>query len=115
MSLSLPSCHKTPIFCESYALGKSTKLPFLPCSTHAINVLYQIHMDVWGPALVTSYDNFLFYLVIINEYSRFVWLFPLAQKSDLAYSLQNFITLMHNQFPNHVKEIQTDGGCEFVN
>lgn len=72
-------------------------------------------MDVWDPALITSYDNFCLYLVIIDEYTRFSCLFSSARKVDVAYTRYNFITLMHNQISNYLKEIQSDGGSEFGN
>ncbi|KAF9663835.1 hypothetical protein SADUNF_Sadunf17G0093300 [Salix dunnii] len=113
--LALPSLHGKIGFCESCMLGKSTKLPFTSRQTYATEFLHTLHTDVWGPASVTSFDGFRFYLIIIDEYSRYVWLFPMARKSEVATIFPMFIKRMENQFSTTVKIIQSDGGGEFVN
>ena len=41
-----------------------------------------IHSDLWGPSPVKSNSSFLYYLIFIDDYSRFTWLYPLKFKSD---------------------------------
>jgi hypothetical protein len=54
-------------------------------------------------------------LIIVDEYSRYIWLFPMARKSDVATIFPTFITQMANQFSTFVKIVQSDGGGEFIN
>jgi histone deacetylase 1/2 len=54
-------------------------------------------------------------LIIVDEYSRYIWLFPMARKSDVATIFHTFITQMANQFSTSVKIVQSDGGGEFIN
>jgi transposase InsO family protein len=68
-----------------------------------------------GPTSIPSFDGFRFYLIIVDEYSRYIWLFPMARKSDVATIFPTFITQMANQFSTSVKIVQSDGGGEFIN
>jgi histone deacetylase 1/2 len=77
--------------------------------------LHTLHPDVWGPASVSSFDGFLFYLIIVDEYSRYIWLFPMARKFDVAVIFPIFITQMANQFSTSMKIVQSDSGGEFIN
>lgn len=70
---------------------------------------------MWGPTPFASYDGFRFYLVIVDEYSHYIWFFPLARKLDVIQIFSKFLTLMENQFHTRVKIDQIDGGGEFVN
>lgn len=118
LKMLFPSLHvlnKDVTFCESCILGKSTKLPFTSRTLYAPSILHTLHTDVWGPAPISSFDGFRFYLVIVDEYSRYIWKFPLARKSDVLHIFPKFLTMIENQFQIHVKIIQSDGGGEFVN
>ena len=90
--LSLPSLHGKIDFCESCMLGKSAKLPFHSRQSYSTFFLHTLHTDVWGPMSIPFFDGFRFYLIIINEYSRYIWLFSMAHKSDVATIFPAFIT-----------------------
>jgi len=113
--LSLSSLQGKIDFCESCMLGKSAKLPFHSRQSYSTSFLHTLHTDVWGPASVPSFDGFRFYLIIVDEYSRYIWLFPMTRKSDVATIFPTFITQMANQFSTSVKIVQSDGSGEFIN
>lgn len=94
----LPYLNKTIDFCESCVLGKSTKHPFNSRFTYTSSFLQTIHTDLWGPASVTSYDGYRYYLVLIDESTKYVWQFPMARKSDVATIFPTFIKFLENQF-----------------
>ena len=95
-------------------LGKSAKLPFHSRQSYSTSFLHTLHTDVWGPMSIPFFDGFRFYLIIINEYSRYIWLFSMAHKSDVATIFPAFITQMANQLSTSVKIVQSDGGGEFI-
>ena len=71
-----------PIVYHSCLEGKFTKLPF-HSSTHQSQIPFEVvHSDLWGPAPCNSIDGFKFYVIIIDECTRFCWVFPLINKSD---------------------------------
>lgn len=113
-SLSLPVTNKTlSTFCSSCHLGKSSKL-HLPVSTfRSNNILDLVYCDVWGPAPVLSSDGHRYFLLCVDHHSRYMWYFPMSQKSDVQNLFRNFVTMVERQFSTKLKRIQTDWGGEF--
>lgn len=70
--------------------------------------LKKIHSDVWGPSPVKSLDGYKYYVLFIDEYTRYVWIFPLMNKSDLFSVFVKFYALMNKS------DLQTDGGGEYI-
>ncbi|KAI3500548.1 hypothetical protein L1887_36372 [Cichorium endivia] len=114
-SLSITSILPKPGVCTSCQLSKSMRLPFSDNFKRAKHVLDLIHCDLWGPAPIASTDGFLYYVIFVDDYSRFTWFYPLKRKSDFAQTLSTFLTFVQTQFGCKVKEFQSDGGTEFLN
>jgi histone deacetylase 1/2 len=56
-----------------------------------------------------------YYLVIVDDFSHFMWTFPLRQKSDTAATLIAFVAYVHTQFSRPLVAMQADNGTEFIN
>lgn len=86
-----------------------------PSVVHTSTAPFQIiHTDMWGPSSVLSLDGFRFYLLIVDEFTRYTWIYPLHAKSEVASVLTQFITLVERQFSTKVKVIQCDNGSKFT-
>nr|GEW67725.1 hypothetical protein [Tanacetum cinerariifolium] len=59
--------------------------------------LYRLHMDLFGPTFVKSLNKKSYCLVVIDDYSRFTWVFFLATKDETSPILKTFITSLENQ------------------
>ncbi|KAK1601681.1 hypothetical protein QYE76_072049 [Lolium multiflorum] len=70
--------------------------------------------DVWTSP-VPSNSGYNYYLVILDDYSHFVWTFPLRRKSDVATTLTAFFAFVSTQFGRPIHALQTDNGKEFDN
>ena len=70
-------------------------------------------MDLFGPVNVLSISKNSYCLVIIDDYSRFTWVFFLSVKSETPELLKRFIVLIENQLNTKVKGIRSDNGTEF--
>jgi transposase InsO family protein len=99
--------------CESCQVSKSRKLPFSDSLRRSTHPLELIHSDVWTSPVV-SIGGCKFYVVFIDDYSRFAWLFPLKQKSDVLTCFIKFKCLVENLFSYKIKQLQTDNGGEYV-
>ncbi|GJW72788.1 putative ribonuclease H-like domain-containing protein [Tanacetum coccineum] len=55
----------------------------------------------------------MYCLVVINDYSRFTWVFFLATKDETSGILKSFITRIENLVDHKVKVIRCDNGAEF--
>ncbi|CAI7891248.1 unnamed protein product [Closterium sp. NIES-54] len=46
--------------------------------------LQTLHMDVWGPARVRGQGHERYFLLVVDDYSRYTTVFPLRSKGDVA-------------------------------
>nr|GEU92150.1 putative ribonuclease H-like domain-containing protein [Tanacetum cinerariifolium] len=77
--------------------------------------LYRLYMDLFRPTFVKSLNKKSYCLVVLDDYSRFTWVFFLATKDETSPILKTFITGLENQLSLQVKVIRSDNGSEFKN
>lgn len=96
--------------CTICPLAKQHRLPF-PHSTSMSSLPFQLlHVDIWGPFKIPTRDRNRFFVTIVDDCTRMLWLFLIKLKSDVCVILANFFTLVHTQFGVVVKSIRTDNG-----
>jgi transposase InsO family protein len=74
-----------------------------------------LHMDLSGPIAYISIDVSKYCLVIVDDYSRFTWVFFLQEKSQTQETLKGFLRQAQNKFGLSIKKIRSDNGTEFKN
>jgi len=71
-----------------------------------------IHVDIWGPYSKPSIHGHKYFLTIVDDYSRYTWIFPLKQKYEVVKVLENFVAFVQTQFETTIKII-SDNGTDF--
>jgi hypothetical protein len=101
-------------FCHACQLVKHTRLPFI---AHHImrNIHLILYVLIFGHFLFFSVSGSKYYLVILDDFTHYLWTFPLKLKSDTFTTLSNFFAYVSTQFGRTVKAIQCDNGHEFDN
>jgi hypothetical protein len=74
-----------------------------------------LHMDLFGPIAYISIGGSKYCLVIVDDYSRFNWIFFLQEKSQTQETLKRFLRRAQNEFGLRIKKIRSDNGTEFKN
>jgi transposase InsO family protein len=74
-----------------------------------------LHMDVFGTIAYISIGGSMYCLVIVDDYSRFTWVFFLQEKSQTQETLKGFLKRVQNKFRLRIKKIRRDNGMEFKN
>nr|GEU78344.1 retrovirus-related Pol polyprotein from transposon TNT 1-94 [Tanacetum cinerariifolium] len=77
--------------------------------------LHLLYMDLFGLVNPQTISHNKYTLVIINEYSRYTWVFCLKKKSDATDCIMSFIIQMENLNNTKVKQLRSDNGTEFKN
>ncbi|KAJ9545521.1 hypothetical protein OSB04_025228 [Centaurea solstitialis] len=77
--------------------------------------LQLLHMDLFGPTNVMSIDKKSYCLVIVDDYSRFTWVYFLRTKDETSGLIKPFVTRVENKTNLRVKVIRSDNGTEFKN
>ncbi|KAI0492615.1 hypothetical protein KFK09_026891 [Dendrobium nobile] len=101
--------------CNTCIQCKLHKLPFESSSSRTHTPLELVHSDVWGPSPVSSTCGFHFFVIFVDDYSRYTWLFPIIHKSDVTATFITFTKFIENQTNYTIKTLRTDGGTEFNN
>jgi transposase InsO family protein len=74
-----------------------------------------LHMDLFGPIAYISIGESNYCLVIVDDYSRFTWVFFLQEKSQTQETLKGFLRRAQNEFGLRIKKIRSDNETEFKN
>lgn len=56
-----------------------------------------------------------YYLVLLDDFSHFIWTYPLQTKSQVFNTYLHFQTYIQTQFHRNIKNLQCDNGKEFYN
>ena len=112
---SLPICSSTQkqLSCSQCLINKSHKLPFTNSSINSSRPLEYIFTDVWS-SHITSIDNYHYYLVLIDHFSRYTWLYPLKKKSQVKEVFIAYKALVENRFQAKIGTLFSDNGGEYV-
>ncbi|GJZ94042.1 retrovirus-related pol polyprotein from transposon TNT 1-94 [Tanacetum coccineum] len=102
--------------CSTCEKGKHHRATFKTKRSFSINkCLHLLHMDLFGPVKPQTISHNKYTLVIVDEYSRYTWVFCLKKKSDAADCIMSFIRQMENLNDTKVKQLRSDNETEFRN
>ena len=74
-----------------------------------------LHLDLFGPSNYDTLGGKKFGLVIVDDYSRYTWVFFLKSKDETQKCFIDFATQSQRQYDEKIKAIRTDNGTEFKN
>ena len=100
-------------FCSSCQLGKAKQLPFHELTRQSAVPLSLVHSDVWASPLM-SVCGCRYYVLFVDDFSRFSWMYSLYHKSDVFATFMKFKSLAENYFSCSIKQLQTENYGEFL-
>lgn len=100
--------------CSNFINGKMSRLPFPTESTRCLIPFERIHTYIWCLSPVKFIEGFRYDITFVDGCTKFVWIFPLFNKSDVFAIFVKFYTFISVQFGAFVKWLQSDNGGEFV-
>ncbi|KAD7117276.1 hypothetical protein E3N88_04544 [Mikania micrantha] len=102
--------------CTACLKGKQHKVSFPPIGdSKSTGCLQLLHMDLFGPVQIMSMAKKKYCLVIVDDYSKFVWTFFLHSKGEVAKAIINFVLYAEKQYSIPIKCVRSDNGTEFRN
>ncbi|CAI7909249.1 unnamed protein product [Closterium sp. NIES-53] len=105
--------------CLPYVEGRQRAAPHSSSFPPTTAPLQTLHMDVWGPARVRGQGQERYFLIVVDDYSRYTTVFPLCTKGEVPDVLIPWIRRarpqlskrFHSDFP--VLRLHSDRGGEF--
>jgi GAG-pre-integrase domain len=110
---SLPYSSNKLTLCHDCCVVKSHKLPFSPSTSTSSSPLAIVYSDVWGPAPLLSNNGFRYYIIFVDDYSRYMWIYFLRTKDEVVHVFSSFKAQIENLLNSTIKVLRTDGGTEY--
>ncbi|CAI5466018.1 unnamed protein product [Closterium sp. Yama58-4] len=108
---SLPPSLAPP--CGPCVEGRLRATPHSSSLRPATEPFETLHLDVWGPAPRPNPERERFFLVVVDDYSRYTTVFPLAKKSEVTSTLIRWLLTTEDTRGRRVSCLHSDRGGEF--
>ncbi|CAI5483041.1 unnamed protein product [Closterium sp. Yama58-4] len=112
--LDLTSASGAASPCVSCVGGKVARHSFPDKGSDAEDALAVVHIDLCGPFRVAAKDGSLYFLLLKDRKTRYVWVKPVARKSDLLREFAQWLVLVERQAKKSVLQLRSDRGGEFL-
>jgi hypothetical protein len=115
MVRGMPSLGHADQLCEACLAGKQRRAPFPQAAKYrAEQTLELVHADLCGPISPPTPGGNKFFLLMVDDHSRFMWLRLLASKSEAAADIKLFKTAAGVESGHSLRMFRTDRGGEFT-
>lgn len=101
--------------CSVCCQGKQSRLPFTHVGTRSTEKLALVHTDICGPMEVMSMGGSKYFLLFVDDYTRYIFVYFLQNKNQALKCFKNFKALVENQSNKKIKTLRSDNGLEFCN
>lgn len=107
----LPHVHNN--LCDVCCRSKHCRTTFPISTSYAKGIFDMIHVDIWDPYGVSTIFGVKYFLTVVDDHNRAVWVYLMHDKGQSGNLLHNFCIMARTQFARHVKIIRSDNGFEF--
>ena len=95
------------------SINKMHKLPFANSTLKSTHHRHVVFSDVWTSPML-SLDGFKYYVIFVDHFTRYTWLYLLKRKSDVFEVFRKFKVLVENQFRQKLRTLYMDNGGEYI-
>ena len=74
-----------------------------------------LHLNLFGPVNIMSINKKRYTLVIVDDFTRYTWVYFLYKKDETPEILLDHIRQIENRSTHKVKTLRSDNGTEFKN
>ena len=89
-------------------------MPFNTSESISTDIFDLIHSDVWGPSSVSSIGGSRYFVVFVDDYSRYSCIFNMKHCSELLQVYFNFAKMVETQFSKRIKIFRSDNGLKYT-
>ena len=92
--------------CMPCQFGKHTALPFNNIVSHALFSFVLICFDVWGPSPISTPGRSHYFVIFVDDFSRYIWIYLFKNRSKLYQIYHDFTKMIGIQFSKPIKVFQ---------
>jgi hypothetical protein len=112
---SFPNIRVSKLACEDCNRAKMHKQPFSGTFPTFENPLDCVHMDLCGPITPASRGGNLYFLKIIDGFTKYQFIYPMCCKSATFELFQSFLHKAENFTGRTLKQVVSDNSGKFCN
>jgi len=115
MVRGLPHIEHASELCDSCLAGKQRRLSFPKMAKYrAAGALELVHGDLCGPITPATHGGRKYFILLVDDCSRFMWLQLLTSKSEAAEAIKKFKARAEAESSKKLRVLRTDRGGEFT-
>ena len=80
----------------------------------ATTLLELVHIDLYGPMSKASLGGSKYFMLIVDDFSRFMWVYFLSSKSDTSATFTCWKNLAEKESSHTLKAVRSDHGSKFT-
>ena len=115
MVRGLPELEHVDQLCDVCITTKHRRTPFPKhANFRAEGHLDLVHGDVCGPITPATPGGRRYFLLLVDDFTRYMWVVVLAGKGDASASIRRIQTMAEAECGRQLRVIRTDNGREFT-
>ncbi|GJW15105.1 gag-pol polyprotein [Tanacetum coccineum] len=101
-------------YCSVCKLAKLSALPFGNSVSSSNSPFDLVHSDVWGPSPVYTKGGSRYYVLFIEDFTRYTWVYLMKRMFNFLTILKEFRALVKTQHSTVIKCFRNDLGREYT-
>ena len=109
MAFGVPKIEHPNQLCECCMVAKQARVPFpIKAKFRAQRPLQLVHADLCGPITPATLAGNKYFFLLVDDYSRWMWVYTLKEKSGAFEVFKKFKRLVENRSGHRLKTLRTD-------
>lgn len=108
---NVSSGHESCTVCK---LAKFSAQSFSSNSSVSEKPFDLVHSDVWGPSPTSSQFGYLYYIIFVDDFSLYTWVYLLKTRVKVFSVYQQFTSMILTQFGAKIKIFRLDCAKEYL-
>ena len=101
--------------CDNYLAGKQKRLSFPKTAKYrAADALELVHDDLYGPITPATNGGRRYFLLLVDDYGRYMWLQLLTSKDEAGETIKKFKACAEAESGKKLHVLWMDHGGEFT-